>query len=85
MQFHLSHFLGSQPIELGAEQVLVDLYDVVVGHGSGSAFQSCFSLFGDCKSCTDTSHARFNVSVKNETLSVKGSGHYHASLLVCSW
>lgn len=32
------YFLGDEPVEFGFEQVLVDLYDGVVGHGPRSVF-----------------------------------------------
>lgn len=32
------YFLGAEPVEFGFEQVLIDLYDGVVGHGPRSVF-----------------------------------------------
>ena len=75
----LGHLLGDQPVEFGLEQVLVDLYDVAVGHGCASCFPIAILCLATENRTQDAGHARFNISTKNKTESAQEFGRYHAS------
>ena len=80
----LGHLLGDQPVEFGLEQVLVDLYDVAVGHGCASCFPIAILCLATENRTQDAGHARFNISTKNKTESAQEFGRYldHAPGLV---
>ena len=80
----LGHLLGDQPVEFGFEQVLVDLYDVAVGHGCASCFPIAILCLATENRTQDAGHARFNISTKNKTESAQEFGRYldHAPGLV---
>ena len=73
----LGHLLGDQPVEFGLEQVLVDLYDVAVGHGCASCFPIAILCLATENRTQDAGHARFNISTKNKTESAQEFGRYH--------
>lgn len=72
----LGHLLGDQPVEFGLEQVLVDLYDVAVGHGCASCFPIAILCLATENRTQDAGHARFNISTKNKTESAQEFGRY---------
>ena len=76
----LGHLLGDQPVEFGLEQVLVDLYDVAVGHGCASCFPIAILCLATENRTQDAGHARFNISTKNKTESAQEFGRYHLHL-----
>ena len=53
----LGHLLGDQPVEFGLEQVLVDLYDVAVGHGCASCFPIAILCLATENRTQDAGHA----------------------------
>ena len=67
---------GDQPVEFGLEQVLVDLYDVAVGHGCASCFPIAILCLATENRTQDAGHARFNISTKNKTESAQEFGRY---------
>ena len=58
------------------EKVLVDLYDVAVGHGCASCFPIAILCLATENRTQDAGHARFNISTKNKTESAQEFGRY---------